>query len=205
MSKILVTPDTLLLHRLRKGPGQYVNMAFRTPESGNNRVTKKPDLMFGIEGVTTSNISYMNGYTACFHYFYSVTTPTSSVIGGEFKGGGSVRMSELTVVIANDTFRGTLLNKLEQNIVIDEISIVALHWAGEEKPKIRSEDKFKNCYITDHTDGRTHSVFVFSCEQMFVKINSFKEDNTIEGGVATGYNFKTASNESDLSETPHPS
>jgi hypothetical protein len=199
---IIPVSDDVIVHRLRKGPGEFEDLVFQLPDNTENRYVATPSTVFKIADITKSNLKSLPDYVTCFKYFYSTMQPVHSVASGGFKGSGRNQLTDLTVLIATDSYRGDLLTKLSQGAPIPEISILSLLWVGEDKPKIKAEDKFKDCHIIGHTESRYATLFTFRCEQLMVKINLMDQaSGDLKGQNEVKFDFVKNKPDSDLEAT----
>lgn len=204
MALIPVTDD-VIVHRLRKGQGEYENLIFQLPDNTENRHVSTPTTLFKIPDITKSNLKSFPDAVTCFKYFYSTVHPVHSVASGGFKGSGRNQLTDLTVLIANDPYRGDIITKLSKGEAIPELSIMSIIWVGDETPKIKAEDKFKDARVICHTESRYCTLFTFRCEQVLVKINLMDQaTGALQGTNETKYDFVKNKPSSDLEATAQP-
>jgi hypothetical protein len=182
--------DDVLVHTLRKGEGDYEYLIFKVPDNAENRYVTTPSTLFSIAGITKSNLKSFKEHVTCFKYFYSTIHQTHSVASGGFKGSGRNQMTDLTVLVANDSYRGDLLNRLSNGQPVPEIVITSIMWIGDKEAKIKAEEHFKDARVVGHTESRYYSLFTFRCEKLEVKINKVKQDTAeLEAGSAAGFDY----------------
>lgn len=197
--------DDVIIHRLRKSPGDYEDLIFQLPDNTENRHVATPTTLFKIPDVTKSNLKSFPDYVTCFKYFYSTIHQVHPVASGGHKGSGRNQLTDLTVLIANDPYRGDLLTKLSKGMAIPEISIISILWVGDDNPKIKAEDKFKDCHIVGHTESRYCSLFTFRAEQLLVKVNLMDQaTGSLSGTNEVAFDFVKNKPSSDLTATAQP-
>lgn len=178
---------------------------FQFPDNTENRNVTTPTVLFGIPGVTKSNLKSFNEYVTCYKFFYSTVHQVHSVASGGFKGSGRNQLTDVTVIIATDPHRGDILTNLSEGQTIPEISILNVMWTGNKTPMIKAEDKFKNAVVVKHTEARYCTLFTFRCTEMLMKINQFKQsDGTLEGQNEVRFNYEKNTPASELKASAQP-
>ncbi len=168
--------------------GEYLNRYTETP----TRMVRFPD--------AKSTVAGFEECTPYLHLEYGVTREVNPNVSVGLQGDGVVSLNNLIFAIPYDDYIPTMLKRLREGTVIDDISFQTLMWSGGEKPEILSETVFGKCHLIGWWPGRFVHMFSVRAEELLVHANSFsQEDGTNKGNNADQFNFRTNSNEVGIS------
>ena len=159
-----------------------------------------------MDGLLSSTITNFTDHSTLHHIDYGLTLETNPDTSSGLKGTAANKLSDIVVIIANDTYIPSLITKLTLRQIIAEVSIKYLHWTGgDQAPAILEEVKFGNVIVSEHHTGTFSSLFVLRPEEFLMKWQAFKqEDASAQGVNQVSFNYKTNSSSVTISPSEGP-
>lgn len=156
--------------------------------------TNTPDRVIDIGGLLKSTLIQFPTYERLLFAEYGINCDVNSDATNSLQPAGSVKLSNLIIVIPRDSAVPTLVQYLRKKTHIDKISIKDIGWSGGDQMTVRSEHVFGKNYIIDWRPGFTCDLFVIRCEEWLLKVSDLSQtDATAAGSNEDKFNVRTGS------------
>jgi hypothetical protein len=108
-----------------------------TRDESNGPNIQSPEWMINIANLTKSNIDGYKNYTEVFGWHGEASRISTSNASGSFTSPGTLKHSELIVLIPYDGYAAEIENYMNKGQIVDKVTIVRVGFINQSKVKLQ--------------------------------------------------------------------